>query len=801
VLTSFVGRKREIAEVRRLLASARLVTLTGAAGCGKTRLAVRIAGEENRRYADGIHWVELARLVDPVLVPQAVAKATRVAAQPGQPIEEALLAALQNKHLLLVLDDCEHLLSACTQLAEALLTTTAVSILATSRELLGVTGEMRYPVSPLSLPSLTTPPATLGQFDAIRLFVERARAILPDFGLTPDNATVIAGICRQLDGIPLAIELASARLNILTVEQIAARLEDRFALLSASHLTRSHHRTLRAAIDWSYDSLTLPEQVLLRRLSVFTGGCTVATAEVVCTGDAIEPEQMLPMLALLVNKSLVVSQTLQRGDARYALLETMRQYAQEKLIASAQWSAMRDRHLECFVRLAEDTAPKLSGPSQPLWLDTLEGEYDNLRAALSWSLQSNRIEAGLRIAVAIYQFWTIRDYVAEGFGWIKRLLAAADESVSAVVRANALAYAAFLAGFRGNSPAQIAYGRYAAALAEAAGDAGKPALAWALVGQAYGARAAGDFESEFALYERAIPLVRESGDRYQLSLYLSAASFPAMALGRFDAARTMLEESLALLRAVGNPYRIAMALNFLGDLARCEQNFVKAQKAYQESISLLRELGATRDLASALHNLGHTCLHLGETKRAYTLFAESLAAHQEQQNTPGVAECLIGFAALSVVCGLPAAGARLLGAAVAIGGQRIASAWAATRIEYEYYLTLIRAGLTETQFHAEQAAGAGLSLEHAVVYAHSLPLQSSAPTATGRKPDDLTLREREVADLIARGKSNGEIAAELVVSKRTVEKHIANILSKLGFVNRAQIVRWAIEAGLTRSVP
>lgn len=800
VLTSFVGRKREISEVGRLLASARLVTLTGAAGCGKTRLAVRFALDENRRYSDGVHWVELARLADPALVPQAVAKVMRVAAQPSQPVEQALLSALQDKHVLLVLDNCEHLLSACAQLAEALLTTTAVSILATSRELLGVTGEMRYPVSPLALPSVTTPRAALGQFDAVQLFVERARAILPDFGLTPDNATAVAGICRQLDGIPLAIELASARLNILTVEQIAARLDDRFALLAASHLTRSPHRTLRAAIDWSYDSLSLPEQVLLRRLSVFTGGCTMATAEAVCIGDEIQREQLLPLLALLVNKSLVVAHTLQRGQARYALLETMRQYAQEKLIASAGWSAMRDRHLGCFVRLAEETAPKLSGPSQSSWLDSLEGEYDNVRSALSWSLESNRIEAGLRIAVAIYQFWTIRDYVAEGFSWITRLLAAADESVSAVVRANALAYAAFLAGFRGNTPAQITYGREAAALAEAAGDAGKPALAWALAGQAYGARAAGDYETEFALYARAIPLVRESGDRYQLGLYLSAASFSAMALSRLDAARAMLEESLALLRAVGNPYRVAMALNFSGDLARCEQNYAQAQTAYQESISLLRELGATRDLASALHNMGHTCLHLADTNRAYVLFRESLAAHQEQQNAPGVAECLIGFAALSVVCGLPATGARLLGAAVAIGGQRIASAWAATRIEYEFYRTLIRAGLTETQFQAEQASGAGLSLEQAVVYVQNLPLPSSVPTATERNPDDLTLREREVAALIARGKSNGEIAAELVVSKRTVEKHIANILSKRGFVNRAQIVRWAIEAGLIASV-
>jgi predicted ATPase/DNA-binding NarL/FixJ family response regulator len=799
-LTSFVGRKHDLAEVRRLLAASRLLTLTGAAGCGKTRLALRIATEVNREYTDGVHCVELARLADPALVSQRVAKVFHVAEQRDRSIVEGLLEALQDKQLLLVLDNCEHVVSACAQLAETLLAGTEIRMLATSREPLGTTGEMRYPVSPMALPPRTLRADEVAHFDAIQLFVERARASVPAFALTADNAGVVASICRKLDGLPLAIELASARVNILTVEQIAARLDDRFGLLGgAPHVTQRHHRTLRAALDWSYDFLATSEQIMLRRLTVFTGGCSLATAETVCAGDGVEREQVLELLSSLVDKSLVVAHTLQRGEARYALLETIRQYAHEKLIASGEWSAIRDRHLHCFLQLAEETVPKLRGPYQQLWLDWLEGEYDNIRAALSWALERERLEAGLRIANAMYQFWTVRDYVQEGLAWVERLLAQADERVAPVVRVTALAYASLLAGFRGNNPKQMRYGREAAVVAEAAGDANKPALAMALGAQAYAARAAGDYQNEFTINKRVIQLRREVGDAYLLGVALSTTSFTAMSLGNYAEARALLDEGLPLLRALGDRYRIAMALNFSGDLARCEQQYAQAQRAYEESIAHLRELGAVRDLASVLHNLGHTCLHLGDVERAHALFSQSMAAQLAQRNTPGVAECLIGFAAMAAVGHLPAAGARLLAAAVAIGGQRVATMWAATRMEYEQYLALVRANLTETEFQTEQAAGRAFSLEQAVAYAQHLPLKAAAAHGTGKKVDALTVREREVAALVAQGKSNGEIADQLVVGKRTVEKHIANILSKRGFTNRAQIVRWAIEAGQVKS--
>ena len=802
-LTQFIGRQREIADVRRLLADTRLLTLIGPAGCGKTRLALRMAQEVNERYPDGAHLVELAPLADPTLLSQTIAIKLDVKEQPGRPPLAGIIDALANKELLLVLDNCEHLLSTCAHLVSALLAETTISILATSREPLRVPGERLYPVPPLSLPP---PDQTLddidelSQFDAVQLFVERARAILPPFALTSANATTVATICRQLDGNPLAIEMATARVNVLTAEQIAARLDSRFALLrTADHIIYSPHKSLRAAIDWSYELLTPAEQTLLLRLSVFAGGCSLNTAETVCTGRGIEREQILDLLASLVNKSLVTAVTLQRSEARYSLLETIRQYGQEKLKEAGDLSRLKDRHLQCFLELTEEAAAKLTGQHQERWLNWLEDEYDNVRAALSWSLASGSIEAGLRIANALYQFWTIRDYAEEALTWLERLLAGADEPVPVEVRAQALCYAVNMAHFRGNHVARKAFGHEIAILADTLSPQDKQALVWTSAAQGFSERLEGDHESAFALARQQIQLHRELEDTYELGVALTISSFVAMSLDKYDEARAMLDEGLPLLRDFGNPYRIAMALNFSGDLARCERNYERAQSAYEESVSLLREIDAVRDLASALHNLGHTCLHLGDTERAETLFDESLALHQEQGNRPGMTECLLGFAALAVVTDLPAEGARLLAAAAAIGGRSITSEWAATALEYEHYRELARAGVGETAFQEEQAAGQRMSLEQAVDLAETVAQKAAAARQVGRQLEQLTPREREVATLIGRAKSNGEIAAELVVGKRTVESHVANIRSKLGFTERAQIVRWTIAAGLVKA--
>ncbi len=583
-LTQFIGREREMADATRLLAETRLLSLTGPGGSGKTRLALQVANRVRDHFEDGVWWVELASLRDPMLIPQLITQALGLFRAREEPALESLLKHVQSKKMLLVLDNCEHLIADCAQLAQQILSqTTELQILTTSREPLAIAGETTYPVFGLVCPSpgaeSASSPPDLMHYDAVRLFVERVRAVLPGFGLTPTDASSIVQICRRLDGLPLALELASARSNVLTLREIGAHLDDRFNLLVSRQRGEPdpRHRTLRATMDWSHDLLSAPEQIVLRRLSVFAGGCSLATAEAVCAGEEVEREHVLDLLSVLVNKSLVVAQTLQRGEARYSLLETIRQYAHEKLNGSGEWLAIHDQHLQYFLQLTEATAPKLSGEYQQLWLNWLEGEHDNIRAALAWSLKSDHIEAGLRITNAIYQLWVIRDYVEEGLGWVERLLAQVDApmgvGISRLVHANALAYAVFLAGFRGDTATQKRYGQEAARLAEAIGDSDKAALKWALAGHGYAARAAGDHQTEFVVYKQIIQLSRESGDAYQLGVDLSYSSFSAMSLGKYDEARAMLDEGLPLLRGTGNPYRVAMALNYSGDLARLEQNY------------------------------------------------------------------------------------------------------------------------------------------------------------------------------------------------------------------------------------
>jgi predicted ATPase len=471
-LTSFIGRTREIADVKRQLFNSHLVTLTGAGGSGKTRLAIQIANSVSDIFPDGVWLADLVPLREPALVPQLVAQTLSLRPAADQPLLETLLRFLQPKRLLLILDNCEHLSEACAQLAQELLSQApALRILATSRESLAIAGETVYSVSGLAWPTdnavLEAKPQDLLQYDAVRLFVERARSISPDFILTSENALATVEICRRLDGLPLALELASARANVLTIQEIVTRLNNRYGLLTSTQRRgiEPRHHNLRAAIDWSYTLLPMDEQILLRRLAVFEAGCTLDTVEAICTGDGIAAGHSLDRISSLVSKSLVVADTMGGAQARYRLLETIHEYALEKLEEAGETALLRHRHLELFLARAEEAAPKLGEAYQQLWLNWLEGEHDNLRTALSWSLESGRIEEGLRIDTALSRFWEIRGLVQEGLAWFERLLAQADEEISLVVRVNALVFASFLAMFLGNAPATMAFGREAVELA------------------------------------------------------------------------------------------------------------------------------------------------------------------------------------------------------------------------------------------------------------------------------------------------------------------------------------------------
>lgn len=810
-LTSLVGRKQEIADVQQLLAGNRLVTLVGAGGCGKTRLAQAVASVTTAQFAGEVGWVELAHINNATFVPQAVAKALHINEQPSLSMIEVLQETLASRSLLLVLDNCEHLLAASAELVETLLRNTPIQILATSREPLGVIGERHYPMPSLSLPALNQSFEAVAQADAIQFFVERARSIRPSFTLTSENAEAVAVICRQLDGMPLAIELACARINVLSIEQIQQRLTQPLDLLFANNRAAQRHRTLRAAIDWSYDLLTPYERLLLQRLSVFAASFTLTKVEATCAWGELKHPKILELLTSLVNKSLVVVETIQAHEARYRMLDTIRQYASEKLATSGEQAATHDHYLDSYLSYAEEIAPKLYEHDQKLWMQRLENEHDNLRVALASALEQGRVEAGLRITVSISRFWEIRGYLQEGLSWFERLLKHADETIPLAVRINALTFAAFFAHFLGHGSSAIDYGRAAVRLAEIAGEESQFLLSMALSGLASGHEAAEDYHAVFATQEQLLRLLRTKqpaqfttdvttswspADAVMLGMTVMVQGNAATEIGDYVAARRYLNESLALAQESSDPFRTAMTLAFWGDLAFCEQNYGLAQKQYEQSVTLLRQLDATRDLTVPLQNLGHSYLHLAKVRQAHALFCECMSIHHAEQNRLGMVECLLGFAAVAILQGLPAAGVRLLAVAKRIGWRRAKSSWAVTQQVVNHYHAIALKSLSDAEIQAEQAVGQSLSLAQAIEYAQGLHLDATATPPAHQKHDDLTEREQEVTVLIGLGKSNDEIANQLVLSKRTVEKHIAHIFAKLGLNNRAQIVRWVIDQGL-----
>lgn len=434
-VTSFIGREKEIEAVETLLDKTRLLTLTGSGGCGKTRMALQVAADVLENYPDGVWLVELASLADPALVPQTIAQALSITEEPGKPLAQTLPQALKTRRLLIVLDNCEHVLDACARLVDTLIRACpTLKVLASSREGLGIAGETVYRIPSLSLPDLkhTATPSSLSMYEAVRLFVDRAVAALPAFVVTNQNAPALASLCHRLDGIPLAIELAAARARSLSVEEINNKLDNRFRLLTGGSRTAlPRQQTLRALIDWSYDLLNGQERTLLCRLSVFAGGWTLAAAEQIGAGSSatakgIEDWEALDLLTSLADKSLVLVQT--QGEAtRYHLLETVRQYARDRLTESGESLTVRARHSDCFLTLAEEVRSKLRGSEQGQWLDVLEEEHDNLRQALTWYGEdledAEAEEKGLRLGVALQRFWGVRGHLSEGRERLGALLA------------------------------------------------------------------------------------------------------------------------------------------------------------------------------------------------------------------------------------------------------------------------------------------------------------------------------------------------------------------------------------------
>jgi non-specific serine/threonine protein kinase len=625
-LNSFVGREQEISQLREFLADSRLVTLTGPGGTGKTRISLQAAYELVGNYGDGVWLVELAPVADPERVPQSLASVLGVKEEPGRPVIEALVRYVRDRQMLVVLDNCEHVLDACAQLAKGLLQTGPnVRILASSREPLHVPGEAVYPLPALSVPGERESASTLAKFDAVRLFIDRATAVQPAFKMN-GNAVAVARICRRLDGIPLAIELAAARVASLPVDQIAARLSDALAVLKGGDRTQeARQRTLRASIDWSHDLLDIPERELFRRLAVFAGGWTLEAAEAVGAGGDVAPEDVLDLLTRLVEKSLV---DLDANGERYRMLDVVRQYAQELLSASGEQDAVRSRHLDYYSSLTEQARNNFTGPQQGMWHSRLDAERENLLSAHSWCDHAvNGAERGLLLARNTKVYWIVGGLLDIGHRVAAEALARLRPGARDEARCRALLDTGQFAFFMGR----------------------------------YG-------EAQRHL-EESLAIARELGNRQRVAAALQPLGMACFGQGHLTTARKHLEEALELARELGNKRDLAAAMNAIGGLHRSLGNPGTARKLYDEAVTLFDELGDHESRAVVLLNLAMVAVQEGSYLRARDILAEVIGV------SDSVGLQRIGLCAIEACTGFCAASgdfenaARFYGAAEAQNGM------------------------------------------------------------------------------------------------------------------------------------
>jgi predicted ATPase/class 3 adenylate cyclase len=715
-LTSFIGRAKEIAEIEALLVRNRLLTLTGSGGSGKTRLSLHVAAESLAQFPDGAWFVELAPLADPGVVPQTVSTVLGVKEEPGKPITQTLTEHLKNKRLLLLLDNCEHVLNACATMADTLLRQCPdVRILASSREALGIAGEQTYRVPSLSLPDRkqTQTPQTLSIYESVQLFIDRALLVRADFQVTNQNAPALASLCCHLDGIPLAIELAAARVRSLAVEEIDGKLDQRFRLLTGgSRMALPRQQTLRSLIDWSYDLLNAPEKRLLQRLSVFAGGWTLTAAEQVCAGEGVAEGEVLDLLTSLSDKSLVVAEQTD-GHFRYRLLETMRQYAREWLVESEGGEVVRERHRDYFLALAEEAEPKLTGAEQAEWLLRLEEEHENLRAGLDWSLVAPGSGGGLRLCGALQRFWWTRGHLSEGREWCVRALGKTGGEGKTPERAKALSAAGTLAYSQGDYPAAWARHEECMAILRKLGD--RSGIASSLSNLGNVAFLQGDYPAARALYEEHLAIKRELGDRWGIALSLSNLGCVACEHGEFVPAQALHEESLAIRRELGDRSGIAASLNNLGDVAHEQGDCASARTLNDESLAIMRELGDRWGIALSLGNLGAVAFDEGDYSAARALYDECLAICRELGDRRAIASALEGLAAAVATVGSCLRAARVWGAAERLREEVGSPLSPNERTRYDPRVAAARAALgDDAAFDRAWLEGRALTLEQAI---------------------------------------------------------------------------------------
>ncbi len=689
-LTSFVGRGRELTQIVRLLtdttANNRLVTLTGPGGTGKTRLAIQAAEQTLNSFPGGVWLVELASLTNPALAATTLANTLGLVEQPNKPILSTIIEYLKERRVLLVLDSCEHLIEAAAQLVESLLRACPyLQILTTSREIFSIPGEASFRVPSLSLPETISPtgdslsPEALLQYEAVILFVERARATNPGFSLTEQNAAAVAHICRRLDGIPLALELAAARIKILSAGQINERLDDRFKLLTGGSRTAlPRQQTLRAMIDWSYELLPAGEQMLLQRLAIFPGSWNLLAAKEICSDEGVEDFEVLDSLTQMVNKSLVIAEN-SESETRFRMLESIRQYGQEKLDTSKETAFFKEKHANYYLNMVEEAEPELRGEKQATWLASFEREKANLQAAITPATDKaptrQQVEIALRISGVLWFFWFNRGYSSEGLYFLEKALANTelfnDDPILPAVRAKALKAAGTLAF-----------------------EAGK-------------------LEVARSYSEESLEIMRQLGDKAGVARLLSNLAVFARAQRDFKATRPLIEESLAIFRELNDKYFIARTLNNLGLFLRDQGEYADARARLEEALTILRLVGGESDVANTLSSLGDIALDLGDLEAASKYLTESLAISQRMNNPRAIAYLLDYFAGLAAGRNNPVA-VELAGAAARIRADLKIISPLPEVAALERRLAIFKTFMSEEEWDGSYKNGYSLSLAQAI---------------------------------------------------------------------------------------